>query len=666
MKQFNLLVLCVLTISMSAQITPIYDIQGNGAASPFDGQNVTTEGIVVGDFQDGDQLDGFFLQDQNGDADASTSDGILIYDPNGMDVAIGDHVTVMGTVQEFFGMTEIASVTSVVINSSGNILVPTDVSLPYASAVAPEAFEGMLITFPQTLVLTDQFNVGRFGEFTLAFNDILPSPTNVVDPNDDPASGTTTSGNSNVANVNAQMDANALAIQVVDDGSSVQNPDPIPWINPADSTIRGGTTVSAITGCLNYSFGFYKLTPTMVPAFNYETRPSVPTFPGANVTVACFNVLNYWTTIDDGNNGARGADSPAEFVRQQAKLVATISAMNADVLGLMELESNGSVAVDALVAALNAEMGAGTYVVNPDPSTTGIDVIKTVIIYKPAVVTPVGSPITSDDVIYERPPVAQTFSVNANAGIFNFIAVHYRFKGCTGAVGLDEDQFDGQGCFNETRRLESFELLNIIDSIQLLSNDDDVLIAGDYNAYKQEDPMDILRADGLTDLIPTGHTSLFMAEWGALDHAFATSGMNAQVMGAQIWNCNSDEPHVIDYNDEFINQDLYAVNAYRSSDHDPLVIGLNVIGSIGIGSTHRNEDFQMFPIPANDQLNFQFKSPGSSIKIFDMRGKLIRDNNIGNVLEFIMDVSSLIPGSYVVLVEFKDGKSIYRQFIIRP
>ena len=94
-------------------VTPIYEIQGSGATSPLDGQAVTAQGIVTGDFQDGDaddsrNLGGFYVQGA-ADGNAATSDGIFIFDGNSpsTDVKAGDIVRVEGTVKEFFGETQL-------------------------------------------------------------------------------------------------------------------------------------------------------------------------------------------------------------------------------------------------------------------------------------------------------------------------------------------------------------------------------------------------------------------------------------------------------------------------------------------------------------------------------------------------------------------------------
>jgi predicted extracellular nuclease len=123
--------------------------------------------------------------------------------------------------------------------------------------------------------------------------------------------------------------------------------------------------------------------------------------------VASSNVLNYFTTL-----GARGANTEAEFARQKAKIVEAIAGLDADVVGLMEIENNADGAVNDLVAALNAKIGAGTYAA-VNSGKFGTDQIKVDILYKPArvsrvggVVLPTGEELTDYTAASGRPPLA--------------------------------------------------------------------------------------------------------------------------------------------------------------------------------------------------------------------------------------------------------------------
>jgi predicted extracellular nuclease len=166
--------------------TPIYHVQGNGAASPLAGTEVAVEGIVTGDFQnnaspDNGDLNGFHIQDPLGDGDPTTSDGIFIYAPGGMDVSAGEAVRVRGSVSEFNGMTEITA--AQIWQCGTGSVAATVLSLPVTSVTDFEAYEGMAVTFPQALYISEYFNYDRFGEIVLTSQrHLTPPPNSNPDP----------------------------------------------------------------------------------------------------------------------------------------------------------------------------------------------------------------------------------------------------------------------------------------------------------------------------------------------------------------------------------------------------------------------------------------------------------------------------------------------------
>ena len=414
--------------------TPTYEIQGNGLASTLDGSEIATEGIVVADLQAG--LRGFNISDPTGDNNTDTSDGIFIFSTS-LDVSIGDHVRVRGIVDEYNGLTEITSVGDVWLCSSGNpIPAPVEISLPVSAVTDFEKYEGMLVTFPQDLVISEYFNFDRFGEIVLTSTRHF-TPTALYEPG------------------SLEQAAAALAYTLdritLDDGRSSQNPDPA--IHPngltfnLDNLFRGGDLVTNVTGVMDYSFSLYRIQPTQGADYS-STNVREATHPevGGKVEVASFNVLNYFTTIDTGainwicgpsqDMECRGADTPEELVRQRNKIVAAISSINADVVGLMEIENNiNDDAVIDLVASLNTVMGADTY----DYINTGVigtDAIKVAMIYKPASLSLIGDfailDLTVDSRFLDdknRPVLAQSFQDPATGTVFTVAVNHLKSKG---------------------------------------------------------------------------------------------------------------------------------------------------------------------------------------------------------------------------------------------
>ncbi len=584
---------CTVSISIEG-LTTIPQIQGSGASSPLVGQTVTTRGVVTKVMNNG-----FFMQDAAGDGDISTSDGIYVFTSSAppASAAVGNEVRVTGKVTEFTVGTgadaldrPVTQLTgpSVTLQSTGHSIAPTPVFLPESTEGELERFEGMLVRIEVPLTASQNFFQGRYGQVTLAADGRLVKPTNLHPAGSPEALALT--------------DENARRRIILDDGSSLQNPNPTPYIG-ADNTLRAGDTLATgLTGVIDYGLATnlaagisdYKIHPTVPVSFaRTNARTAGPGAIGGSVRVGSFNVLNYFTTVGPAGTACfggdcRGANSTAEFQRQRNKIIPAILGLNADVVGLMEIENNGNTAVQNLVSGLNAVAGAGTWASIPLPAGgTGTDAIRVAMIYKPASLSLVGGPVSDTNGIHNRPPLAQTFAT-ANGEKFSVVVNHFKSKGsCPSGSGVDADQGDGQGCWNALRTQQAQALGSFISST-LQPVDPDVVIVGDLNAYGKEDPILELAAQGYVDQIArfdpaNGYSYVFDGEAGYLDHALASASMSAQITGATHWRINADEPSIIDYNLEFkqpscaaCGPDYYSATVYRSSDHDPVVLGLSL------------------------------------------------------------------------------------------
>jgi predicted extracellular nuclease len=156
-------------------VTDIPTVQGAGPATELAGELVTVEAVVTSLFTRADVLDGYFAQDVAGDGDPATSDALFVFCRGFCPaVAAGDVVQVTGTAAEFAGMTQISAntTTGTTIVSSGQPLpAPVTVDLPAAgSTLDPATFEsteGMIVTIPQTLAVSEYFEMARYGEVVL-------------------------------------------------------------------------------------------------------------------------------------------------------------------------------------------------------------------------------------------------------------------------------------------------------------------------------------------------------------------------------------------------------------------------------------------------------------------------------------------------------------------
>ncbi|MGB0114415.1 MAG: ExeM/NucH family extracellular endonuclease [Ilumatobacteraceae bacterium] len=581
-------------------LTAIGQAQGAGDASPCVGELVAIEGIVVGDYEGASPaLRGFYVQsaDGNTDGDPATSDGIFVFNADDDEVALGDAVHIEGAVAEFQGQTQISNSTITVL-SSGNTVTPAAVSLPVSSPDDFEAVEGMLVTFDQELVVTELYLMGRSGEVRVSSGTRLDQPTAVVEPGPDSI---------------ALQAANDLDVLIIDDPLQSENPDPYIF-GPGDSAItaanplRGGDSTTGATGVMTYTWaGYvgsdnaYRLRPAGDPIVfdSVNPRPSGPPSVGGTLKVVGFNVLNYFLTLDDGGancgpDGAkqdcRGAETAQEYERQHAKLIAALLDIDADVYGFAELENTTGVdPLAPIVSDLNAAAGADVWS-SVDTGTVGTDTIRVGMIYRNDVVGVVGTPAVLDNSVdptfdddRNRPSLAVSIEELASGAQMTVALNHWKSKGsCPSGTGPDADAGDGAGCWNATRAAAAGALVDWLATHPTGIADDDVLVFGDLNSYAQEDPIDVLRAAGYVDEVqrftPGAHSYVFDGQWGTLDYAFASPSLDAQITGAADYHINSDEPPVLDYNTNFKTPaqivDLYAPDRFRTSDHDPALVGI--------------------------------------------------------------------------------------------
>ena len=625
----------------AGELLRISEVQGSGATVAIAGP-VAVEAIVTSLFEDDDLWSGFFLQEEDSDSDGdpATSEGIFVYCasacPAGL--AVGDRVTVEGVAGEFGGASQInASAGRVTIQSSGNVL-PTAaaVSLPAPGSTRAEGtfehLEGMVVTFPGKLVVSEYYRLARYGELVLTGGARPYQFTHRHAPS--------------VTGYAAFLADLATRRILLDDGNSDQND----AINPSQgedeaypfpggglssaNRFRGGDSISGLGGVMHWAFDAWRIQP--VPErFDYvftadNPRPTAPPEVGGRLRVAGFNVLNYFTTIDDGTPrcgpdgglGCRGADSAAELARQRDKIVAAMIAIDAHVVGVVEIENNPSASLADLVAGLNAA-GTGIYAY-VDTGAIGSDVIKVGLIYQPEWVAPLGPHAFIDasvDAAYvdtkNRPGLIQTFEEVATGERFTVAVNHLKSKGSSCDELGDPDLRDGQANCNGTRTAAAEALARYLATDPTAGGDPDILIIGDLNAYAREDPIRALEVGGYTDLIrrfagADAYSYVFDGQLGYLDYALASPSLLRQVTGAAGWYINADEPPLLDYNDDVLDASeaayqresaalpIYEADAFRSSDHDPVIVGLQLGRSATAARPARAGDTPVVETPFAD------------------------------------------------------------------
>ena len=557
------------------EVTPTHEVgavQGTTDTTPLAGQQVTVRGVVVADLPG---FSGFYLQDGDGDGDPATSDGIFVFSQ--VDVGLGDSVAVTGQASERFGQTQISSREDVEVCVDGgpqNLPARAPLDLP-AGADQREMLEGMLVTPVDVLTVSEVFDLTSFGELTLSEGGLLVQPTELAEPGPD---------------ADAVRDANTLRRIVLDDGlSSRVSTTTRPYLSPTTPVRVGDELTFTSPVVLGYGFDQWRLQPadgtadgTFAPM---NTRPATPDEVGGDVQVGAFNVLNYFLTFTGPD--ARGARNAAQLELQAGKIVPAIEALGAEVVALMEIEDTASTgystsadeALADLVGRLNTAAGYDkwSYVPLPDELlAVDRDVIRNGIIYQHGEVQAVGDPVgLVDESVWfnAREPIAQTFAKDGD--VFTVVANHFKSKSPGQPSGDNVDSGDGQGAWNGDRTRQAASLAEFAQQLEA-DVDADVLLMGDFNAYTMEDPILVLDDAGFPDLgvLDLGRYSYVFDDMsGSLDHALASDALFAKVTDLAHWNINAVESFAYQY---YGDPALYSPDPYRSSDHDPLVLGIDL------------------------------------------------------------------------------------------
>jgi uncharacterized protein len=615
---------CTVTVTVNpdvcsvpdADLTMINEIQGAGAATPIDGERVVTRGVVTTAFPSGGAtglpnnhgLRGFFIEavEDDRDDDPLTSEGLFVFDFDGLyDAELDDLVYVAGTAGESFGVTQISSNDFRVcadVEVDTTLPPPADLPLPTAPedrAEIMEPLESMRVTHSE-LTLVEFFQLERFGDVRLSSGGVFDNPTNVVSPYDDEA-------------YNEIVAFNAANNIILSSGRTAQNIDrpgpegtpPLPFLEPGD-TLRIGDQLLDQTFVLHFSFNNWRLQPIDIDELSGQfqknrtrPRPLTPPEVGGSLTVASYNVLNYFN--GDGQGGgfptARGARNQAELDRQTEKLVAAVTEIDADIVGLIEMENDGGEfqATWTFVEALNEAYGEEVYDF-VDTGVIGTDAIKQAFIYKPATVELTGDYSILDssvdprfDDTRSRPALAQTFTELATGEAVTVTVNHLKSKGSACAP---EDNDPRQGNCNGVRTRAAQAIADWMNDDPTGQQAVGSLIIGDINAYAEEDPITEILERGYLDMLkvfapedgPVPYSYTFDATQGRLDHALADEDLAPFVTGADEWHINADETQAIDYQlsgpgsfrTAAVAEQYYQPNAFRSSDHDPVIIGLDL------------------------------------------------------------------------------------------
>ena len=629
------------TRAVSALVS-IPDIQtpGDGDDSQLINQTVETKGVVTAAYPKGENanlkgLEGFTIQTPGTggtwDPARTASDGLFVFmgKSSATMPSIGDCVVVKGKVAEYSGVQNATAATqsltqllpqSITASTDCDPVKPTELSgVPTQDQL--EALESMLVLPKDTWTITDNYKTNRYGTLSLTpGTEVLRTATDVVAPG---------------AAAQAYESENAAKTIDLDDASTTdltnfkQNGHKERYAYLANGApARVGYHVTFTKPVvLESRFGSFVFQPTQMTAGNPDRspvtitgeRPAAPTVSG-DTKVATFNVLNYFSDLGENELGCkgyedrnhkyvtdkncklRGAWSSQAFANQQTKIVQAINTIDADVVALEEIENpvasgvstDRDGALKSLVNALNAAAGSEVWAYVPSPSTVPAneDVIRIAFIYKKAKIAPVGDSVIYDDPAYTglaRQPLAQEFKpiTDANHEGKNFVVIanHFKSKGSapknlSGAeAAANTDNGDGQGNSNGVRVKQARALATFAQRF----NGTPTLLVGDFNAYTKEDPLKVLTDAGWAHESGHGDSSyVYGGRSGSMDHVFANSAAHPLITEVKSWAVNAQESIAFEYSRANYNAYLAfeADNPYRASDHNPEIIGLNLITPI--------------------------------------------------------------------------------------
>lgn len=532
-------------------LTPITTVQGTAFQSPLNGMEVTVLGTVTR-VETGT---GLYLEAPSGSGGASRA--LYVQDASMAAVlARGTQVAARGTVDEAGTgtdtLTSLAQITGYATCATDQPLPLSHVALPM-DAGQREALEGMRIGFEQELAITDVYHLAA-GEMTLSSNGVLQVPTDVREPGR-----------------GAQELAQSNALRKIE----------LSWPSEPGAAVRVGAVAGPVVGIMGNDGREQKLLLEVMRTPQAESPEPVPPHGRDHLRIVSLNLLNFFN--GDGLGGGfpteRGAKTVEEFESRKQRLRAAISAMQPDLLGVQELENDGFgplSAAHSLLELLNEAWGGDWAAVMPGPAPIGDDVITVGLFYRSRVVEAVGAAEVLNGPEFEglsRHPLAQVFrdrSGNALLVAVNHLKSKGRCPQADPSADPNADQGDGQSCWNAARVAAVEVQLPWLEGLAKAAGTDRLLVLGDMNSWRLEDPVRRFRDAGLTDLVARlskapPYSYVFHGERGTLDYAFASPSVAKNAVKALIWHIDADWPTGRDLPQPWL----------RVSDHDPVVIDLD-------------------------------------------------------------------------------------------
>lgn len=573
-RNLLLLIICLLLISGRANLSSsaqtihpltICELQGYSFSSPYAGQTVRVYGVVFADLDDTSRR-GFYMQHENCDRSANTSDGVFVYLGERLDVvSAGDLVQVEGVVEEYYGRTEIVAAPQnvLVLSHNHSLPAPQELTPPFADNSARyyfETLEGMHV----------QLSGGR-----------------VIGPTDSDDRTWLVRLDSGIERVFPDDPLGTGEVICVDDNGLYE-------ITP-EATV--GDTITSFTGVVDYRLGTYCVelfSQPQVIAGNGPVNPILVSPPG--LTIATFNLANLFDTLDDPATDDQVLTN-AEYQRRLYKRALVIHEALGEPLLIAVQEVENQDVLRALIEdpdVIHADYGS---VWQNGPDARGLDVA---LLYRTDRVSILsyqarqcctslvdglgpdgnGDPVNpqnaltcdlnSDGVLdgnrlFSRPPLVAhlrvnlSISPNSSTAEFWLIINHWKSK--------VEDTAVTQ--YTLPRRIEQARFVaGLVEEIKVAYPNPNLLILGDLNDLPDSQPIAELLQSGLENLTsrtprPYRYSYIYQGVSQVMDYAFWLPKTNFTPVEIAPIHINADYPYALTSD---------GTTLHRSSDHDPLLI----------------------------------------------------------------------------------------------
>jgi predicted extracellular nuclease len=512
------------TVSPPAELHEIYEIQGEGSASPLAGKRIETRNNIVTAV--GPR--GFFIQTPSSRADASdaTSNGVYVFTNTEPPVFAGDVLHVTGTVTEFFGLTELTDATWNAVN------IPEP--LPEPVVIAPgftafERLEGMLVRITNGVAAS---GTNEFGEVLVVAGSARP-----------------------FREPGASWDGNPERLEIDTDALS---DDP--------AVIIGGAAIGLVEGPLGFAFGYYEIWPRRLEFMNPPYPRGVRDPRGDEITVASQNLHDFNASdserIAAASQHVRGILRAPDVIAVQEAF--TLAALQA--LGDRIRADDATISYNAYLIEGNDGRGIDVgFLVRDTVQVDGVEAWA-----REDTWIPPGAAVPEK--LHDRPPLV--LRARTDGAAFTIIAVHLK-----SLIGIETE------ATRRKRHEQALRLSRYIQSLQVGDPSIRLVVIGDFNAFEFSDGIvDVLgQLTGAPDpsgaLVPatdevnpnlTNHVHrvpredrysyVFEGNAQVLDHALTSSALTRWVHDVRYARANADA----------------AESMTPLSDHDAIVLYLGL------------------------------------------------------------------------------------------